>query len=180
MNAYNPHDKYKCPAPEEIQTDIEYTFSINPKDDFQYFDSENSLQRYQNFHKKAITYLLNYIAPTCDYYLKIELSRMGRLHMHGTIKIKDVFGFYCDSIIKLQKYGTYEIDTISEKKEWGEYMDKGLDYMGNRPRILTSKIAKEILTTPKFFVEEIKTKEHVPKEKGSRGRPRMTISLMEP
>lgn len=172
---------YKCLSPEDVDVTQWYTFSVNPCDDFQYFDSENSIQRYTNFHKKAITYLLQSVAPAADYELFIEVSKGTRLHMHGIIKIKDVFVFYVDSLVRLRRYGTYEIDTIQDKSKWEEYQHKGKVYMGDRPRRITSKIAKEILTTPKFFIQEIKTTEHKPQNKGHRGRPvKLSVNIMDP
>lgn len=183
MNDYSKNGLYKCIAPELMEAGKQYAFSISPADDVQYFNSENSLQRYSNFHKKAITYLLHNLAPYADYDLYIEISEHCRLHLHGNIKVKDVFDFYCMALPRMREYGGYCLKEIKTPEEWDIYVHKCKAVMGNRPRRITSKVAKEVLTTPKFFIEEIKTPEHKPKDKGSRGRPKnikLSVNLMNP
>jgi len=59
----------------------------------------------------------------------VEISKLGRLHFHGTIKISTLWKFYYYDVPKLMKDGAFEIDTISKYEEWMAYVDKNKDEM---------------------------------------------------
>lgn len=110
---------YKCIAPECIEENIAYAFSLNPIDSLQYWDDDNRLNKF----KTNLTTILSSL-NTINVIANIELSPLGRLHLHGTIKILNTKLFFLNHIHKLQHYGTFEIDTIKDQDKWTEYINK--------------------------------------------------------
>lgn len=163
---------YKCVAPELVDTNIHYTLSISPCDEWQYYNAVNAEQRYANFFKHASHFILNVMLPVCDVEVFIETSEAGRLHMHGIIKIKDIFTFFLMVIPKLRSYGTYEIDTIKDSSQWDIYKHKCKHVIEPHPRRISTQLLKEKSVTifhTNTIIEPIQTK--------SKGRPKSKLSV---
>lgn len=101
--------------PEQVLRDTWYSITINPADKYQFWNNEKRLLR---FYAKAIE---NIPMDNIEGHLFLELSKNGRLHYHGEIRITDTLRFFLDDIKKLEEYGHYEIDTIAEIDDWIAY-----------------------------------------------------------
>jgi len=116
-----PNEKYSCLSPEEMVTNRKYTFTFNPSNDGQYFNAENRI----DLVKKQMETLL--VRLSAEITVRMEVSKMGRLHWHGTIKFpydKNIADFFILQIHMLQSKGTYEIDNIAKPSDWQEYCNK--------------------------------------------------------
>ena len=108
-------------SPELITVDTEYTFTVNPSDDFQFFKEIGSerIKKAQNH----MTYIIRQ-NPNVKINLQLEISRTGRLHWHGTLMfkhLKHVTTFFLETIPDLLTKHHIEIDTIADKAKWKEY-----------------------------------------------------------
>lgn len=128
------NDSHKCIAPEELEVGVMYSFSFNPEEQF---PLHGAVVRFKEFKEKISQLLLKAIPSqigTYDCY--IEVSKKGRLHLHGTIIVHDKFRFFLHSIIILQNNGCYEIDTISDTDKWNEYCWKNWNmFIDNIPSL---------------------------------------------
>jgi len=106
--------------------------------------------------------------PVCDVSLYIEFSALGRLHAHGTIRIKDIFVFYLSVIPSLKAMAGFEIDTISDPSWEETYIHKCKLIMGDHPRKISTALLKEKAVT---IFNTKTTVEDIPK-KSKLGRPR--------
>lgn len=116
QSAYNTD--WKCPAPEEIQCGMLYTFNYNPSTQ----PAMNELTGFYDWIEhisKLITGLNN-----CDIQMVPELSRRGRFHYHGFIIIHNPLKFFIYDVPKLLSDGVGEIDTIGDLCEWSQYVYK--------------------------------------------------------
>jgi len=111
-------------APEEVNKDTLYTFSLNPDDDHQFWKENNSLQRELKFTDFWRKFLERYLTPVAQYDIHLEVSRLGRLHFHGTIQFKDIKEFYLYTLHWMLHICQIEIDTIKDPLVWKEYCTK--------------------------------------------------------
>lgn len=120
--------KFKVIKPEDCVIDTLYSFSYNPEEqpDIQRFynirlnEFESWSQRvYEVFASLRYSHIRTYM----------EISRSGRLHFHGYIKIKDIVQFYFYDLRKLKHYGTFEIDFINDPLKWDLYIKKQKEMM---------------------------------------------------
>jgi len=81
--------KNQIPDMDELITGQIYSLTINPTDRIQYFHETN---RFIKCVKDIIEKVLLY--QCLDYQLYIEISKKGRIHFHGCIRVKDKFMFY--------------------------------------------------------------------------------------
>lgn len=116
--------RWACIAPEKVEPTEDYTFSINP--DKQFDNAKGRLKLVQNEVCKILSLLGD--SKTYSFELYPELSRGGRLHWHGTIRITNVLAFFTN-IIRIRDFCTYELDTIEDPDKWDEYSKKGKGYM---------------------------------------------------
>lgn len=110
--------------PKLIKLDVKYTFTINPNDDFQYW-KENEKERIRMSIKHANYVLSKMSCARC--WLKMDISRVGRIHWHGTIEFKtfkNLRRFLLEHIHDLTLKHTIEIDTITDEKTWNDYCNK--------------------------------------------------------
>ncbi len=114
------HKRLKILPMEFIELNRWYTFTLNMKTPIECLGV--SIKRYV----KKITKLLH---PCCEYVLYPELSCVGQLHYHGTIRFKNtskVFLFY------RSLYGitdlAIELDTIDDPDVWTRYCTKQIKY----------------------------------------------------
>ncbi|AXH73544.1 MAG: putative replicase [Cressdnaviricota sp.] len=113
---------HTIPSPEEIHLKTKYTFNFNPSDEYQYFGKEDRLKMFTNWSN---TYVFNTFCAKLEVYL--EISRLGRLHYHGTIEfdnVLDIREFFIDKLHSITLKGTLEIDTITDLNIWMTYCTK--------------------------------------------------------
>lgn len=120
---------------EDIKVDVKYTFNFNPNDDFQYW---HATDRIDKLHKMA-QYWLDDIDAIIE--MQMEVSPLGRLHFHGTIKWglvanaplsapasqsgpSALLSFYLFTLPKLVTKGTLKIGNITDEAIWDTYCHK--------------------------------------------------------
>lgn len=115
---------YSCPKPETLEYNKDYSFTINPADSYQYFDIEVVSERIKSFHNYFKKKLLETLGThAVQYNMVMEMSSRARLHYHGTIRFSNIIQAI-NTIRKLEKYCTYEIDVIKDPDVWNAYMTK--------------------------------------------------------
>lgn len=116
---------------EDIKEDVSYAFTFNPCDKYQHFKSSTRLS---DFNKDLAVIFLYKCA---EYIMYPEISKSGRLHLHGTIRIQDKNEFYIHCIPFLLNKGTVAIVKIEnapknakvfEYKTWHDYETKQKDF----------------------------------------------------
>lgn len=117
------NEKHSNPAPEDMRTNVLYSFSFSPKDQP---SKTNGLgfreNHYKNYHaamEKLFTSCKN-----AEIEVVHELSRNSRFHFHGWILLKDIMRFFTRDRHALVLEGTFEIDTIDNLEEWEKYVYK--------------------------------------------------------
>lgn len=103
---------------ELLQPGTTYTFTLNPESQPALYQT-NKIQKWYCDIIKDMSKL-----KACIYELNLEISKLGRLHYHGWIRITTPWRFYLEDIPYLCTVGSFEIDTISDMDEWQRYMDK--------------------------------------------------------
>lgn len=99
-----------------------YTFNYNPEDSRQYWNQDDRVMKFYKYHKQFVFGNLN-----CYFLLRMEISKLGRLHYHGIIRWDNkeiLYKFLVENVHQLTLNGTFEIDTIADPKEWDRYMSK--------------------------------------------------------
>lgn len=103
---------------EDLKEDTDYTFTYNPCDKYQHFKSHQRLILFNKDLKEILLY------KCFEYSLFPEISKKGRLHLHGTIRIIDKNEFYINVIPYLLSRGTIAITLEKEiKTEKNKYKD---------------------------------------------------------
>lgn len=121
--------KYNCLSPEDINCLEYYTFTLSPQEQpLQTNLGKMKLNCIYNWYHEKIIRSLNRL-HYCKYTLFTEISKSGRLHYHGTIKIEEIAMFYYHDVPLLKHIGTYEIDTIKDHKIWKTYCLKQKGFM---------------------------------------------------
>lgn len=124
--------KNKIPAglwqllpPEVIEVDKLYTFNFNPRyvigadsDDYKGITWVDM----KSFYNATVKVLNN--LNHCEVSIVPEASPQGKLHYHGTIKIKDILNFYLLDLPHIKHYGSLEIDEINDSVKWDTYCSK--------------------------------------------------------
>lgn len=111
--------------PEDVSVDKTYTFTLNPRDEYQYFNVDDHIKRVGEFKQMV---RLQFIKWSDSILLDtwVEISKTGRLHVHGTLRFKDMCKFYIKTILDVQGYGMIEIDEMTDKEVWMKYCRKQL------------------------------------------------------
>jgi hypothetical protein len=104
-----------------------YTFNLNP---VQQNEFESTANARWNKTYKEIQAIISDVIDEAEIEGTLEISRNGRIHMHGYIKFKSIAIFYL-KLPRLLKRCTIEIDTITDLEKWEEYCTKGKDYLKN-------------------------------------------------
>lgn len=139
--------------PKSIGLDIMYAITINPNDDFQFWTDPESerIKKATNHLKYVIKHNPNY-----DFHLVIDVSRIGRIHWHGTIRFKHlnhVRMFYTEFLHDFLSKHHLDMDTIKDPVVWNSYMYKTSHLWSNElttvsvckiPIVNKSKIYKDI------------------------------------
>lgn len=92
-------------------------------DEFQYYNKSDRLEK---FKKEFINTLYEILSKyRCVYLFKIEVSSLGRLHLHGYIHVpqNQIQNFYINIINKLIRIGTIEVDELMNNF-WIIYLTK--------------------------------------------------------
>lgn len=112
-------------SPESIDLNFQYAITFNPSDDYQYWTNKDYNDRIRALNAYMTIYVLKVIPAEC--HLRMEFSRTGRLHYHGTIQFHSLEGirvFYLEVLHKLQLKFQIEIDTIKDIHVWANYCTK--------------------------------------------------------
>lgn len=123
MRKENSASRWSLPAMEHCKKDIDYAFSFNPESQPVSYASD----RLQKWWIEMAKLFGSFKGSTVK--LQVEISKLGRLHFHGTLKISTLWKFYYYDVPKLMKDGAFEIDTISKVDEWTAYVNKNKDEM---------------------------------------------------
>lgn len=111
---------------EDMTTGQSYSITLNPKEQPNRIHPIHHLIKW---YRTVYDDLLPY-KDSVELKLYMESSPIGRLHFHGIISIINMVG-YVDFLMYINKWYTYEIDTISEDEEgkvsWQEYYLKQHD-----------------------------------------------------
>lgn len=115
MNEMN--NRYKIFSPEDAEENIDYSFTLNIDPDL--------IRKYNNLTNQYYQYLnkLKHL-KYCNYDVTFEISKLGKLHLHGKIKINNIQKFYFYDVKKLMESFSFEIDTIDNVEKWDEYINK--------------------------------------------------------
>lgn len=135
-------------APEEAQPGTDYAITFNPDGGNPAFDdSVNKLYK-GNVSMNMVGYLSAVKTKVFDKlrYAEVrvclEISRLGRMHFHGWIRILNVPMFYLLDLQHLMGYGTFSICNIKDTKisdkysDWTEYVQKGLHLWQEMPQLV--------------------------------------------
>lgn len=109
---------YYCVKPSLLHINAKYACSINPSFEPKDMKSANNLKDWQDKLFRHLAELKYSI-----YNLYMDISESGRLHMHGSIIIKDRISFYYYDIPMLRHFCTYCIKPITSE-QWSEYEQK--------------------------------------------------------
>lgn len=152
---------------EDIMSGIKYTFNFNPNDDFQYWHDNERVDKLL----KMAQYWLDDIDAIIE--MNMEVSPLGRLHFHGTIKWglapngadglptvahapTALLSFYLHTLPRLMKKGTLKIGIIQDAAIWETYCTKQKSL--SLPSLKTSDShAKRINKLQKPFTVKYKT-----------------------
>lgn len=130
-----------------------YTFTYCPVDSRQYFNAGVNRERYFKKHMSELFSTDQYVG--IHIWCRPEVSRSGRLHLHGTIEFTDkdcIKRFYINIIHDLLEYAKVEIDTIGDMKDWHNYLNKQIDYFDwhiDNVIIIRDRKAMEVITRQK-------------------------------
>lgn len=123
MRKQNSTSRWSLPSMEHAKVNVEYAFSFNPESQPVSYASD----RLQKWWIEMAKLFGSFKGSTVN--LSVEISKLGRLHFHGTIKISTLWKFYYYDVPKLMKDGAFEIDTIGKYDEWMAYVNKNKDEM---------------------------------------------------
>lgn len=98
-----------------------YSCTINPSDADQYFESRDT--RVYTFLRNIYKTLVK-LNLYCNYTFYLEISKGGRLHLHGILEPTDLIEFYLNVPPILAHYSQYELDTIDDLDTWNNYITK--------------------------------------------------------
>jgi len=117
---YGQNFKCKIFPLESAQNGLDYSCTINPDDNWQYWDSPNRLRRFKDAISNKLL-LYEKVFTFSGYY---EMSSVGRLHLHGVIQFHNCFDFYLFTIHHMLRWCVFEIDTINDHGLWTSYITK--------------------------------------------------------
>lgn len=117
--------KNSIPKPEEININSSYAFTINPV--VQYEEDPDRLRKVIRILQRILN------SSFISYKLYIEVSKTGRIHGHGYIRIQDAREFYIQFIPYIIKRATVDITPIAEEETWSNYIIKQCAIMQCRP-----------------------------------------------
>lgn len=120
--------KHFIPSVEDVLSKLKYELTMAPDDSLQHFNQSNRINNFvKTINKKLFIQLYPYIRPT---KLHIEISKLGRLHLHGTISFKSklmIKLFFVDQVKNLTDHFTIAMNPY-RGDIWDEYIVKQQRY----------------------------------------------------
>lgn len=114
------HSKYICPKKETVSANDTFAFNFAPDDSKQFWDSPDRFTLFQTWIPTYFTSALK----GASIKVMIEVSPLGRLHLHGYITISNPMDFYLFTVRNLERYGTFVIKPIADEEIWQKYCTK--------------------------------------------------------
>ncbi len=118
-HAYTKSSNINLLQMEKVYPDTLYTLTISKNQ----LRSLSLKKRYKQYMRLIRKHILPYLSEA---HIYPELSKVGRLHLHGTIRFLSddtIFDFY-DNIYTQFFSDHIEIDTISDPDKWCTYITK--------------------------------------------------------
>lgn len=113
------------PKPEDLRGDVSYAFSINPES--QFFGDVKRVTRVINVMRRTLN------SDTISYRIYPEVSRTGRIHFHGYLRIWDTGRFYVYLVPELLKIATITLEEIFNDEIWEDYIIKQCPLLRMKP-----------------------------------------------
>lgn len=115
-------NKHNLLSPEDVKEGVLLACTFNPKD-----QKHDKVTDRRTLIIKALCKRLAFC--NVEYYLFPELSRLGRVHFHGYIRLRDISHFYLSGVPRLIDDYTIDIQNLKEVptskyKSWFEYCVK--------------------------------------------------------
>jgi len=128
----NDSYEHKTPKPETVKANTWYTLTVSPEDvihsKYTEYDDNEKDNRIMSMSSELHKLILKYqTVATC--ILHSEISKTGRLHFHGVIKMNDIWQTYFYFLPRLRAYGNIEIDSIRLISDDTECMEGDTDDM---------------------------------------------------
>ena len=98
------------------------SITINTKDSLQY--TQYQTVRRITYATRVYYNIVQLLKQIGEVSLYPEISKTGRLHYHGTIKLVDSFEFYIHIIPLIKEVANMDIDTIADPEIWEQYYTK--------------------------------------------------------
>lgn len=156
-------EQHEMLAPEELVPMENYAFTLNPggKDDSMQMLEANALRRFSDFKMHQRAYLMQVLAPYANYQFWIEISKKGRLHLHGVVKFHDydaILGFFMKAVPNLMKCYSFCLKPIDNMSDWLVYCTKSERLFGDRIQHFDSKTPVPIIVgIDKWTYEDYKS-----------------------
>lgn len=123
-------ERHSVISPEKVHPNVPYTFTWNPDDAHQGWKAERETDRISQVRAYFINLVVNKLNATIK--AELEVSPLGRLHFHGTIKfnsLQAIKRFYVMDIRNLLNNAQIEIDSIEDDEVWDTYCRKQNEVM---------------------------------------------------
>lgn len=111
-----------------FEKDVVYCFTVNPSDAGQFFKA-TTIQRMRYATEYNCKHLNRILGDYTDFTLYPEISRQGRIHYHGYIRVNDIFNFHLFCINRLKDIYVYDIHIINDSDIWSTYIHKDKSVM---------------------------------------------------
>lgn len=140
------------------------SITMNTRDSLQYFNF--STQRRLRYAVRVYYNIARLLTNIGTFELRPELSRGGRLHYHGTLKLYDSFEFHVHVIPILKEVCNLDLDTIDDMAVWKAYCakDSGTMEPGLTKHALPYELRNDNLDIKKWNTHTITIKHKVSKD----------------
>lgn len=118
MTEKNPEERLSSSLLSETN---EWALTIAPDDEHQFWGDPDRVGR---FMRKVLPVLADICQYVDNLILFLEVSRGGRLHLHGWFSFSNTIEFFLYVPSKLKMFGRYEMDTIEDQEYWKSYCTK--------------------------------------------------------
>jgi len=136
----------KILEPKQIEVNVEYAFTINPCDEYQFW-KESGSERI----KKSVDHMKRLITsyPNINMNMYIDFSKTGRIHWHGFLlfrHIDNIKYWYEEVVHKISFTHNLDMDTIKDRNVWFLYCTK-VQHLWSQ-QISTDEVFKKSMQTP--------------------------------
>lgn len=117
----NDDKSYGAMSPEQIKIKTKYAITINPSDDYQYWNKEDRVNLFKTYWQNSINKM------SAEIHMILEISKTGRLHWHGYITFhtkQNILDFYVDYMHDLMSRSMVLIKNIEDEEGWEAYLTK--------------------------------------------------------